>query len=133
MAELKTRVSDASVIDFLDKIQEEGKRQDALAILQMMKEATGSQPKMWGDAIVGFGDVHLRYDSGRELDWFKMGFSPQKQNLTLYGLGGFEGHQELLDRLGKHKRGKGCLYINRLSDVDLGALKDLIGRSAAGK
>jgi hypothetical protein len=130
MAELKTKPNDASVTSFLAEITDEQKRKDSFAILELMKKATASKPRMWGDSIVGFGKMHLKYASGRELDWFKIGFSPRKQNLTLYSMGGFDGYEELLGRLGKHKVGKGCLYINKLADVDLSVLKELLRKSA---
>lgn len=129
MAELKTKATDASVEVFLQSIPEERKRQDSLALLQMMQEATGEAPRLWGSSIVGFGDYHYAYASGREGDWFVAGFSPRKQNLTLYAMGGFEPHAELLERLGKHKIGKGCLYINKLADVDQEVLRALISAS----
>ena len=124
-AELKTKKNEASVEDFLNAVKDEQQRKDSLTILQMMKKATGDEPKMWGSAIIGFGNVHLKYESGRELDWFRMGFSPRKQNLTLYGVNS-EGQTELLKKLGKHKTGKGCLYINKLTDVDTAILKMII-------
>ena len=95
----------------------------------MMTQATGAKPTMWGSAIVGFGSCHLRYASGRELDWFTTGFSPRKQNLTLYVMGGFAQYGALLEKLGKHSLGKGCLYIKRLDDVHLPTLKKLIQQS----
>src|SRR5437867_1236887 len=124
-AELKTKKNEASVEDFLNTIKDEQQRKDSFTILQMMKKATGDEPRMWGSAIIGFGNVQLKYESGRELDWFKMGFSPRKQNLTLYGVNG-KGQAELLKKLGKHKTGKGCLYINKLTDVDTAVLKKII-------
>lgn len=124
-AVLKTKKNEASAEDFLNTIKDEQQRKDSFTILQMMKKATGDEPKMWGTAIIGFGNVHLKYESGRELDWFKMGFSPRKQNLTLYGIGAMK-QTELLKKLGKHKTGKGCLYINKLTDVDTAILKKII-------
>ena len=112
--------------DFLNSVKDEPKRRDCFVILGMMQQATGEGPKMWGGAIVGFGNVHLKYESGRELDWFRMGFSPRKQNLTLYGLVHYELKPELLKKLGKHSTGKGCLYINKLEDVDTPVLKKII-------
>lgn len=129
MAELKTKPTSASVTDFLNTIADEQKRQDAFAVMALMSEVTGSEGKMWGSAIVGFGDTHYKYASGRENDWFLTGFSPRKQNLTLYISGGFEAHGDLLAKLGKHKIGGGCLYINKLKDVDLATLRTLIQRS----
>ncbi len=131
MAELKTKATGASVTKFLHAINEEQRRQDCLTILGLMRKATGAEPKMWGPNIVGFGDYHYVYESGREGDWFVTGFSPRKQNLTLYVMGGFAQHTELLNKLGKHKMGKGCLYINTLGDVHLPTLRKLIDRSVA--
>jgi len=129
MAELKTKVNDQPVAAFLDGVADEGRRQDCYTILEMMKKATRAEPKMWGDSIVGFGSYHYTYASGRGGDWLLTGFSPRKQNLTLYIMSGFSGFEELLSRLGKHKTGKGCLYIKKLADVDLAVLQELIDRS----
>jgi hypothetical protein len=127
MAELKTRLTKASVDKFLEGIKDEKKRQDCYEILKIMKKATRSEPKMWGTSIIGFGDYHYVYESGREGDWFITGFSPRVQNLTLYMMGGFD--RETLKKLGKYKTGKGCLYINKLEDVDLKVLNELITKS----
>ena len=127
MAELKTQVTKANVNKFLEGIKDEKKRQDCYEILKIMKRATKAEPKMWGTSIVGFGDHHYMYASGREGDWFITGFSPRAQNLTLYMMGGFD--SEVLQRLGKYKTGKGCLYINKLADVDLKVLNELITKS----
>jgi hypothetical protein len=124
-AKLKTEKTQASVTEFLNMVKDEQKRQDSFTILEMMTKATGEKPKIWGSSIVGFGDVQLKYDSGRELDWFRMGFSPRKQAITLYGLI-FYNEPPLLKKLGKYKTGKGCLYINKLDDVDTGVLKKLM-------
>ena len=126
MAELKTKPSDESVEEFLRQVPDERKRQDCFTLLEMMRTASGMPPKLWGGSMVGFGDEHYRYASGREGDWFLIGFSPRKQNLTLYLMYGVEDQKELLEKLGKHKTGKACLYINKLSDVDLTALDALI-------
>jgi len=125
MAELKTKLNDASVTDFLNKIENEEKRKDSFEILKLMQQVTGQEPKMWGSSIIGFGNVHLKYESGRELDWFITGFSPRKQNLSLYGLP----HTDELKKLGKYKTGGGCLYLNKLKDVDIKVLKELIKQS----
>lgn len=130
MAELKTRPHDGSVEAFLNSVEDDKKREDAFAVLVLMKEITGEAPKMWGDSIVGFGSYHYRYASGREGDWFLTGFSPRKRNLTLYIMAGFEQYDELLDKLGKFKTGKSCLYINRLADVDTKVLRELVRQSA---
>src|SRR5688500_4404017 len=129
MAELKTKVSDASVEGFLNGIKDDTKRDDAFQILEMMKKVTKNEPKMWGTSIIGFGDYHYKYESGREGDYFLTGFSPRKQNLTLYILGGFDEHGELLNKLGKYTLRKGCLYIKNLEDVDPKVLKELVARS----
>lgn len=127
MAELKTKATKASVEKFLEGIKDEKKRQDCYQIIKIMKRATKAEPKMWGTSIIGFGDRHYVYESGRELDWFIAGFSPRAQNLTLYMMGGLD--SEALKKLGKYKMGKGCLYINKLEDVDLKALHELIANS----
>jgi hypothetical protein len=129
MAELKTKRNDASVEDFLGGIADERRRREAFTILDLMRNATGLEPKMWGDSIVGFGEYHYKSRSGCEGDWFVTGFSPRKQNLTLYIMPGFESYGALLEKLGKHKTGVSCLYINRLADVDLPTLKELIRQS----
>ena len=127
MAELKTQVTKASVEKFLNGIKDEKKRQDCYQLLKIMKKATKAEPKMWGTSIIGFGDHHYVYESGREGDWFLTGFSPRAQNLTLYMMGGFD--REALKKLGRYKTGKGCLYINKLADVDIKALNELIAKS----
>ena len=131
MAELKTKPNDADVEAFLAAVPDAQRRSDSLVLLELFRTVTGELPKMWGTAIVGFGDYHYAYASGREGDWFVTGFSPRKQSLTLYCMGGYEPHGEVLARLGKHKLGKGCLYINRLQDVDLDVLRELITTTVA--
>ncbi|MBI5946220.1 MAG: DUF1801 domain-containing protein [Chloroflexi bacterium] len=126
MAELKTKVNKASVTDFLNGIKDEEKRADSFEILKLMRQVTKQEPKMWGPSIVGFGHTHYIYESGREGDSFTVGFSPRKQNLTLYVMGSFNPHKELLEKLGRHKTGVSCLYINKLKDVDLKVLKELL-------
>lgn len=129
MAELKTKLTGASVTKFLDGVADETKRTDAYALLGLMYQATGAEPKMWGAAIIGFGDYHYVSErTGRGGDWFMVGFSPRKQNFALYAMGGgWKLHPELLARLGKHSLGGGCLYIKRLDDVDIAVLKKLLG------
>jgi hypothetical protein len=129
MAELKTKPNDQSVDDFLQALPDERKRRDSYVILEMMKRATGAQPRMWGGFMVGFGTRHYRYASGREGDWFVTGFSPRKQNLTLYLAYALDRYEALLKKLGKHKTGKGCLYINKLDDVDMSVLEELIAQT----
>jgi hypothetical protein len=130
MAELKTKKTNDSVEAFLNSVEHDKRRADAFKVLELMKEVTGKEPKMWGSSIVGFGDYHYKYESGREGDWFLTGFSPRKQNLSLYIMAGFDEYNELLDKLGKYKTGKACLYINKLEDVDLPTLKQLVKKSA---
>jgi hypothetical protein len=131
MSEQKTRPTDEDVLEFLRQVEPESRQADCHAILEMMRQATGEAPRMWGDAMIGFGQYHYRYASGHEGDTFRVGFSPRKQNLTLYLCYGVDEQADLLERLGKHKNGKGCLYIKRLADVDLDALRALIDRAAA--
>lgn len=126
MAELKTKPSDASVSAFLDAIEDESKRDDCHEILNMMQEATGDQPKMWGSSIIGFGIYHYKYASGQEGDWMRIGFSPRKQNIALYFMAGSGKHPDLLEKIGKYKTGKSCFYIKRLDDIDRGVLKKLM-------
>lgn len=123
MAELKTKKNDASVEKFLASVSDKQKREDSFIILEMLKKASKSEPKMWGPAIIGFTDRKLKYESGRELDWFTIGFSPRKQNIALYLPGGHEGVADVIKKLGKYKTGKGCLYINKLSEVDTKVLQ----------
>jgi len=129
MAELKTRQNEQDVYEFLEGVSNETRKKDSYAVLELMRAATGLEPKMWGDSIVGFGSYHYKYASGREGDWFLTGFSPRKQNLTLYIMPGFDKYAGLLKKLGKHKTGKSCLYLNKLEDVDLSVLKSLIEKS----
>lgn len=125
-AEVKTKVNDASVEDFLNAVPDEKKRQDCFELLRLMEQVTKEQPKMWGASIIGFGSYHYKGASGREGDWLVTGFSPRKDNLTLYITGGFDAHQDLLKKLGKHKTSVGCLYIKKLADVDKDVLKELV-------
>lgn len=127
----KTAPTDESVEQFLNGIEDERQRADAFELLRIFSEVTGEEPVMWGDSIVGFGQYHYRYASGREGDWLLTGFSPRKQALTLYIMAGFDRYDGLLKDLGRYKTGKSCLYVKRLDDVDLDALKTLIAESAA--
>lgn len=129
MAELKTQPNDGNVEAFLNAVENDQKRQDSFTILELMKTLTGEEPKMWGPSIVGFGSYHYKYASGREGDFLRIGFSPRKQNLTLYIMPGFDRYEDLLQRLGKHKTGKSCLYIKKLADVDQEVLKELMEQS----
>jgi hypothetical protein len=128
-AELKTKVNEASVEGFLNSVADEQARRDSFEILKMMKQVTKEEPKMWGASIVGFGSYHYKGASGREGDWMLIGFSPRKQNLTLYLMHGFEVHKNLLKKLGKYKTSMGCLYIKHLGDVDKKVLKELVTES----
>jgi hypothetical protein len=130
-AELKTRETEASVEEFLNSIGDEERRRDSFHALEIFKRLTGEEPKMWGPSIVGFGSRVLKYDSGRELDWMLTGFSPRKGNLTLYIMDGFAKYDDLMARLGKHKTGKSCLYVKKLSDIDQAVLEELISESVA--
>jgi len=129
MAELKTRRNDDDVEAFLANIENESRRDDALAVLEIMQRVTGEAPEMWGGSIVGFGSYHYKYASGREGDWFTAGFSPRKQALTLYIMSGTSKHDELFAKLGKYTTGKSCLYIKKLEDIDLDVLEKLIEAS----
>ena len=129
MAELKTKKNDVSVNDFLNSIEDGQKREDSFEVLEMMKKLSGKEPKMWGGSIVGFGNYQYKYETGREGEWFRVGFSPRKANLSLYIMDGFEKYDKLMGELGQHKTGKSCLYIKRLSDIDKKILQQLIKES----
>lgn len=129
MAELKTQQNDASVEGYLNSVENKRRREDSFKVLELMKEVTGEEPKMWGTSIVGFGEYHYKYASGREGDWMLVGFAPRKQSLTLYIMPGFEEYGELMADLGKFKTGKSCLYINKLDDVDMDTLRELVHQS----
>ena len=131
MAELKTQVNDASVEGFLATVENDRRRNDAMDVIEMMRAATGEEPRMWGKSIIGFGSYDYRYASGKEGTWMRIGLSPRKANLVLYLMPGYDDHGPLLKRLGKHKIGKSCLYVNKLADVDLDVLKELIDTSLA--
>lgn len=134
LAEIKTKPTASSVKEFIDKVSDEQKRKDSLVILKLMEKATKERPKMWGSSIIGFGD--LRYKSpatGREVDWFKIGFSPRKANLTLYLAVSLQQHSEALKKLGKYKAGKGCLYINKVEDIDMKVLEGIINATVKEK
>lgn len=130
MGTLKTTVNDASVDDFINRVSDETKRSDSYKLLEIFSKITGEKPKMWGSSIIGFGQYHYKSErSTQEGDWPLTGFSPRKQNLTLYFMLGFDDYTALLQKLGKHKTSVGCLYIQKLKDVDEGVLKDLIKHS----
>lgn len=130
MAKLKTTLNDANVEDFLNKVDDEVKKQDSFTLLKLFSQITGEKPKMWGSSIIGFGQYHYKSErSKQEGDWMLTGFSPRKQNLTLYIMPGFADYQGLLSKLGKHKTSVSCLYIGKLADVDLSILENLIRKS----
>jgi hypothetical protein len=126
MPENKTKPTDTSVAAFLAAMPDEQRRQDCQTLVSLMSKATGSEARLWGSNIVGFGQYHYVYESGREGDMFLTGFSPRKPALVLYGMGGVDQREALLEKLGKYKTGKGCLYIKKLEDVHLPTLKKLI-------
>ena len=129
MAENKTRRTGASVGDFLTSVKNKRRREDGFTLLEMMKGITGLEPEMWGPSIIGFGSYHYKYESGREGDIFQTGFSPRKQSLSLYIMDGFDGRDELLTKLGKHRKSVSCLYVNKLADVNMEVLRGLVQRS----
>jgi hypothetical protein len=132
--EIKTKETDASVDDFLSALSDEQQREDARKIIEIMQRTTGDNPKMWGAAIIGFGNrVYKSPATGREVDWMKIGFSPRKGNLSLYVLNGAPKQVELLEKLGKHKTGKGCLYVKKLADVDEKVLEKVIAAACKKK
>lgn len=126
MAELKTKMNDASVEKFISTVKDEGKKKDSLVLLELLKKTTKQQPKMWGSSIVGFGIYHYKGASGREGDWFITGFSPRKQNMTVYFCTGFKNMEAPLKKLGKFKTSVGCLYFNKLADIDIKALTEML-------
>jgi hypothetical protein len=131
MAELKTKLNDDSVEDFLNAVENEQQRADSFALLKMMEEISGEPAKMWGANIVGFGTYHYVYASGREGDWMLSGFSPRKSSMSVYLMAGFEQLDDELSGLGKHKVGKGCLYVKKLADIDEKMLRKMIKKSIA--
>lgn len=130
LAEIKTKPTESSVDRFIESIADEQKRKDSYVILQLMEKATKEKPKMWGSSMIGFGDVRYKSPAtGREVDWFKIGFSPSKANLSLH-LIDMQRHTDALKKLGKHKTGSGCLYVNKLEDVDIKILEKMIAAAA---
>lgn len=128
-AEIKTKKTEHSVRAFLEVLPDEEQRAGCLRLTEIMQTITGAEPKLWGTGIVGFGDMHYQYASGREGDWFLTGFSPRKQNITVYLSYGFEKHADLMSRLGTFKTGKACIYIRRMTDVDEKVLAEVIKRA----
>jgi hypothetical protein len=130
-SENKTQPTAMSVNYYLAGLEPERRRDDARAVNAMMRRVTGTVPKMWGDSIIGFGKTHYKYESGREGDWFLVGFAPRKANLVLYIMPGFKEYAPLMKKLGRHKTGKSCLYINKLEDIDISVLEQLVAKSVA--
>lgn len=126
MSDAVTVPTGADVRDFIASVEHPTRRADAETLIELMGRITGWEAKMWGPAIIGFGEYHYKYDSGREGDFMRTGFSPRKQNMVVYIMPGYSDYGAILDRLGKHKLGKSCLYINKLADVDLTVLEELI-------
>jgi hypothetical protein len=129
MAEIKTKATEITVESFIEAVDNPTRRGDAHTVSAMMERITGHEPRMWGPSIIGFGSYHYKYDSGHEGTMCRLGFSPRKAQLVLYVLTGAEGEADLLSRLGKHKIGKSCLYINKLADVDMDVLETLTARA----
>ena len=129
MAESKTTKSDRSVEAFIESLDDDRKREESHRLVTLMQEVTGHEPAMWGESIIGFGTYHYRYASGREGDWMLTGFSPRKRALSIYVMCGFSGHEAMMARLGRHKTGKSCLYVNKLDDIDLEVLEELLRAS----
>ena len=134
LVEIKTKATNGSVEDFLNKIPDEQKRNDSFVILEMMKKASKEEPKLWGSSIIGFGNKRYKSPTtGREVDWLLIGFSPRKANISIYLVSNIQEHAKELEKLGKHKTGVGCLYINKLEDIDLKILKGMIESSLKNK
>jgi hypothetical protein len=126
MAELKTKQNELYVENYINAIMDQQRQADCRIIIDLMKKITGDEPKMWGDSIVGFGNTHLKYESGREVEWFKTGFSNRKDSISVYSMYGYTTQPELLQKLGKVKTGKGCLYIKKIADIDLNILEQML-------
>ncbi|MGP1281894.1 MAG: DUF1801 domain-containing protein [Parasphingopyxis sp.] len=131
MAGNKTKPTEKSPADFIDAVEPDWKREDAKTVCALMERLSGEKPRMWGPSIIGFGQYHYKYESGREGDFLLTGFSPRKTALTLYIMGGFPRHKEIMARLGKYKTGKSCLYVKRLDDIDMDVLEELVTASLA--
>ena len=129
MAENKTQPTKQSVTSFLNAVENEQRKKDGFEVLELMKEITGEEPVLWGPSLIGFGKYHYKYESGREGDFFRTGFSPRKTALTLYIMSGFSRYDDLMSKLGKYKTGKSCLYLKKLDDVDREVLRELIEES----
>ena len=133
MPENKTKATDASVEGYFTKIDDDARRKDCVALAKLMAKATKEKPRMWGPSIVGFGSYHYKYESGREGDMCRVGFSSRKGDISIYGLNAAPNHDALVSKLGKHKASKGCLYVRNLADIDLDILKQLVAGAAAAK
>lgn len=129
MAENKTKPTDQSVKAFINALDDEQKIADSNALIDLMKEVTGCEPKMWGSSIIGFDQYHYKYESGREGDFLKVGFSPRKREFSIYLMCSFDKNERLMEKLGKHRTGKSCLYVKRLKDIDINVLKELVEES----
>ena len=129
MAGLKTKKNDASVTDFIDSVEHEGRREDARIMLAMLEEITGEKASMWGDSLIGFGSYDYTYATGNSGTWFRIGFSPRKRDMTVYLMDGTDQYELELERVGRHKTGKSCLYLPRLDRLDLGALREVLTAS----
>jgi hypothetical protein len=131
MAEMKTQQNDRDVVEFLNGIENEQRKADSFELLELFSRLTGEEAKMWGDSLIGFGEYHYKYASGREGDWPLTGFSPRKQNLTIYIMPGFERYDDIMKKLGKYKTGSSCLYVKKLTDIDQTLLKELVVTSVS--
>ena len=130
LVEIKTKPTSTSVVDFINNVKDEQKRKDSFVIMEMMKKATGEEPLLWSNSAIGFGIKRYKSPStGREVDWLHIGFAPRKANLSLYLHVDIKQQAKTLSKLGKHKTGVGCLYINKLEDIDIKVLKELIDAS----
>lgn len=130
MAELKTKKNDSSVMDFIKSVDSDEKREDSLVLLKLYEDVTGEKAAMWGNSIIGFGSYHYKSErSKQEGDWPLIGFSPRKQQLTLYFMDGFDKYKDDLEKLGKHKVSVGCLYLKRLSEIDMSVLREMVSKS----
>ncbi|HMQ79626.1 MAG TPA: DUF1801 domain-containing protein [Ignavibacteria bacterium] len=134
LAEIKTKQTELSVEDFINSVKDEQKRKDSLTLLKIYKKISGEKPKIWGSSIIGFGKkVYKSPATGREVEWFKLGFSPRKANISLQLVIDVRKHSDILKKFGKHKAGVGCLYINKLADIDMKVLEKLVKEAAKGK
>lgn len=129
MAQNKTQPTDQSVTTFVDSLDNQQKKEDSYSLIALMKDVTGCEPKMWGPSIIGFDEYHYKYESGREGNFLKVGFSPRKGELSLYIMSGFQKYEELMKQLGKHRTGKACLYVKKLDDIDIDILRELVEES----